>query len=283
MKIGLTGYTSEIGFAVINAFSKEGHEVIRLGRDNLTADRYYDLQFSEQEPDFSDLDAVVHLAWSWDDNSVNLLAGSRIAQTARRKGFRPILLSTYSVHSEKSHYGQTKLEIEKLFFGAGGSSLRAGLVWGGQPAGIIATLLNLAKKSIILPMLLPEPIFFHSEIKTLAKTIVTVTTIRNPNQFYNAASNDCVGLNKLLRIFVSRKLFIPIPTFVLRAAGIFASRFSINLPFRADSLLALNSDFPSEAALGGDTFQPDFPKSPKFYEWAKKLVNLENSSPVENN
>lgn len=274
MIVGVTGASSGIGARVIRALRLQGHTAITLGRHAGAEERPYDLGRPVDDAAVRGLDAVIHLAWSWSESrpgsSFNVDAGTALAEACGREGVRPVLLSTFSAFSAAtSQYGASKAAVEDAVTRVGGTSLRAGLIWGGSPSGIVATLATLASVPLLRPRLLPDPTMRHSERDALAAALVSAADPQSAPGTRLAASHEGVRLSSLLDALrgTRRGVPLPVPVRPVRFAASAAERLRIPLPFRADSLAALapSPDVAAPLALG---WEEGFPGTGALLEWA---------------
>lgn len=242
MIVGVTGATSTIGEHVVARLAA-GHTAVRMGRGG-GVDRRFDIGVPLAVDALSGLDAVVHLAWSWEiPADVNARSAIQLAEACAAAGVKPVLISTYSAFaSATSAYGAAKLTAEQAVVGAGGVAVRAGLVWGADPSGIVATLMRLARLPLLRLRLVPDTAMHHTSIAELADALVLATTTAATG-VYTAAADDTVSLAALLAA-LRRRRGVPVPVplgaaFHVVRAG---ERLRIPLPLRSDSLAALRAD-----------------------------------------
>ena len=144
MIVGVTGATSRIGELTIGAVRAAGHHPVAFVRNPRNSDeRKLDLKEPIAESILEGIDALIHVAWSWDSSpgwrsDPNRIGGAELARACVSSGVRPVLLSTYSVFAASSSaYGAAKRDVESEFIAAHGVALRAGLIWGGTPSGMV--------------------------------------------------------------------------------------------------------------------------------------------------
>ena len=265
----------------IKAVSAAGHRPVALVRNpTASADRMFDLEREVDESTVDGLDGLIHIAWSWAVDSQrhadpNLVAGAGLARACESSGIRPVLLSTYSVFAAaSSEYGAAKLDLERDFLEAGGTALRAGLIWGGSATGMVATLLGLAKSRHFCIHLTPEPVMHHSEQTALASALAAAATSpESQNEAFLASSQETVALTQILHAAApSRKrLHMPVPLNLVIAAARMAEKLRVNLPFRLDSLSAVTPEAERAAAEATAPQLLGFPGSDLFLEWLESL------------
>jgi nucleoside-diphosphate-sugar epimerase len=191
MRVAVTGSTSVIGQRLVAKLSEAGHTPIPFGGSESDIWR-----IGKACPIGLDLDALVHLAhdrsFSVKENvdAARVLCGSF-------KG-RKIFLSSFSAHSKSiSKYGQSKYAIESIFNTSNGSSLRAGVVYGGKAGGIFAQIEFLIKKLPLIP--LPyrgSSLLFTTHIDDLVSEII-VNLDQNQGLTTFAANSTPITLENL--------------------------------------------------------------------------------------
>jgi nucleoside-diphosphate-sugar epimerase len=135
MRIGVFGASCEIGMAIVDRLSIEGHQVVTLGRDSSASNSdyiFFDLQ-NPQQLEQVELDSIVLLAWighprSKESMELNLRGYQILAGHLREYGVFPIFISTITANCKsRSFHSRTKFEVEELF-SSWGAVLRPGQV-----------------------------------------------------------------------------------------------------------------------------------------------------------
>jgi len=110
-----------------------------------------------EERDFAGLAAIVHGALveygpaHRDADRVNREGCERLIAAARRQGARVIFLSTLSAHEQaRSHYGRSKLQLERLFDPERDCVLRLGLVLG--DGGLFGSMAGMIRGARVIPL-----------------------------------------------------------------------------------------------------------------------------------
>lgn len=123
MKIGVFGASSEIGMAIVDRLSIEGHQVVTLGRDSSVKNRdyiFFDLENPQQLGQLK-LDSIVLLAWIGHPRSkasmeLNLDGYRILADHLWKESVFPVFVSTITANNEsRSFHSRTKFEVEELF------------------------------------------------------------------------------------------------------------------------------------------------------------------------
>jgi nucleoside-diphosphate-sugar epimerase len=272
--IGVTGATSGIGRALLAAARRGGVDAVALGRSSSAGERPYDLLKPVSPDSLSDLSAVIHLAWSWEEPGANVPAGLGLAESCAGQGIRPVLLSTFSAFSEASRYGIDKRLLEDRFSEVGGKSVRAGLIWGGQPAGIVATLVRLARLPFLLPKLWPDPVMWHSNESDLADVLLAAALEHDPRGVVLGASDETVSLDVLMVSLRGDRsgMALRVPTRALAAFAGLAEYAHVPLPFRRDSIAALQGEVLGADHLRALDWAPEFKGTPDLLRWASSAT-----------
>lgn len=251
MKIAITGTSSSIGRAVVQEARNLGVEIVELNRHS--TGQVFDLA-SQIKLELGHLDAFVHLGWDWAESYVeghrnNIENILQFLDSLAKKETKLVLLSSESASGIPiSNYGKLKRELEKEFSDRGGLSIRAGLLWGSQKAGIVDTVFRLSRLPLLCPHLDPDPRFFVSHESEVAKAILSLALTDRPASgvislksskavMLSEISHHCQGARKIIfhtKVRVS---------WIISFAGTLSS-VGVQLPFRVDSLRSL---------LGGQT------------------------------
>jgi hypothetical protein len=206
--VAVSGPNSAIGKAVIEACSRRGIEVVKLGRRK--GSTRFNLE-TDVPPLAQKIDGFIHLAWDWTSNSDqsherNIRNMENFLDDLGRKDSRLVLLSTQSTEARlNSNYGQNKFLLEKEFISRGGIAIRAGLVWGAEPSGIISTLMKIARVPIACLHIKPEPLFRVSNIHELANLLIDEALFsRRKSQVIAMYSPLELKLSDILHSFIPR-------------------------------------------------------------------------------
>ncbi len=244
--IAVSGVNSGIGKAVKSICLKRGIDVIELGRGK--EDFLFDME-SEVRPPSAKVDGFIHLAWDW----VESHAESRRRNVENLRPFldslhssqtRLVLLSTESASgSPVSNYGRVKRELEAEFVYRGGSSVRAGLIWGSQLSGIVATIFKLSQFPFFCVHLEPDPKLFVSNQDELASKLVELAIMETDQaKVISFKSVDPVALSEISHSWQGlskKRLHIRFPLGHLVRVGNWLISLGFRLPFRIDSLRSL--------------------------------------------
>ena len=111
----------------------DGHEIVRFGRKS--ADVLWTLGVYPEPEVLSELDALIHFAWSTRDRThdahLNIGGTWRLAQLSKIVGVPFLFISSVAAQSQ-SRYGQSKLKAESLVFQENGFVSRFGLIMNGN-------------------------------------------------------------------------------------------------------------------------------------------------------
>jgi len=163
LKIGITGANGFIGRYLVDYFASRGDTVKAFQRGELAQQMsgVKSYRFSmpdENKPDdFADLDVILHTAVveygsaQPDADEINYEGTKTILNAARRFGAHIIYFSTFSAHpGALSHYGRSKLQIEKLFDQDSETVLKLGLVLG--EGGLFGDIVKIIQNSRFIPL-----------------------------------------------------------------------------------------------------------------------------------
>ena len=202
------------------------------------------------ERDFAGLSAIVHCALveygpaHRDADRVNREGCERLIVTARRQGARVLFLSTLSAHEgARSHYGRSKLALEKLFDPARDCVLRLGLVLGS--GGLFGSLVGLIRGARVIPL----PDGGRQPIQTLwmGDLVRAVENVidRGITGRYDVAAPDVHAMRDLYRAVMRglgvapRLVNVPIGLVELGAGTLEALR--VPFPIRRENVLGLRA------------------------------------------
>ncbi len=246
MRIAVSGASSSIGRAVVSEISHRGIELVYLSRTGL--DQKFDLA-APINLDIENLDAFIHLAWDWSESYVegqkhnieNLLP---FLSSLAASGTKMVLLSSESASGiPRSNYGKFKRELEQEFSIRGGTSIRAGLVWGSSISGIVATICKLSQLPFFCAHLNPDPRFFVSNEGELAKALVDEAVARETSRpVLSLKSKEPIHLTKISHNTQNprkKQLHLSFRVKHLLLIGELMRKFHFKLPFRVDSLRSL--------------------------------------------
>lgn len=164
-QIGITGASGFIGARLVAHFAERGWTVRALQRDPSRGARAagvtrhgFRLPDLVNEADFAGLDAVVHAAvqeWragALDADAANRQGTRRVIAAARAHGAHLVFLSTLSAHDGAvSHYGRSKLELERMFDSARDTILRLGLVMD-RSGGLFGSIAGTLRSAAVVPL-----------------------------------------------------------------------------------------------------------------------------------
>lgn len=256
MKIAISGTSSSIGQAVLRECASRGIEVIFLDRTG--EGKKFNLT-SPIQLELGPVDAFVHLAWDWAEpykeshrrNIENILP---FLDSLKKRKIKLVLLSTESAAGiPKSNYGKLKHELEGEFTVRGGTSVRAGLLWGSELSGIVATIWKLSGIPLFCAHLKPDPCFYVSNEEEIARELVSQAVS-------GEASPSLVSLKSASEVKLSdvshasqgstlKLLHLALRVKTIIAMGDLMGKLGFKLPFRVDSLRSLLGEQPSPPDL----------------------------------
>lgn len=267
-KAGVTGASGYLGGKIARRLSTDGWDVVGLGRRPAGIEGAADAAFRLGDPvdpgALAGLDALVHCAWDFGQRSwkgmeeVNVRGSRRLFEAAREAGVgRLIHISTVSASGvPRSMYGRAKLFTEGAALERGGTVVRPGLLYGGEPGGMVGMLTSLVRALPVVPVLVgpDRPLFLaHEDDVTALVGKVAGGAETSPGPLV-AASSDPHTLREVLGAIAEsegrRRLFVRVPW---RAAYLplrAAEAIRLPLPIRSDSALSIATLDPDPFAWG---------------------------------
>jgi nucleoside-diphosphate-sugar epimerase len=256
--VAITGANGYVGSALSAAFAASGYRVIALQRTAPAAGGRWDyLPYSLEDgpaaPLPDEVAAVVHCAYDLrardraEIERINLGGTEKLIGAV---GDVPIvLISSMSAYSgTRQIYGRTKLACEDLVAAHGGTSLRLGLVHGGDDGGMIGALRKVAALPFV-PMLHPDSYQYAIHAEDVANCVLATVKQPPPHRVLGVAAPRRVPFSEIirtLRLAATPKPLRPIPvsSALLYRALRTAEAAGLRIGFRADSLLGLMNPAP---------------------------------------
>ena len=223
----VTGAGGYIGRHLLAAGKAAGWRVIAATRNPVTgADAWLRYRLEDAiAPDAIPHDAIlVHLAAQTGDAldaDVELRAADRLIEVASRHGTRLVFVSSQTARPDApTRYGRSKWAIEQRVVAAGGVAVRPGLVYGGSPGGVYASLLRLLREHAVLPSLVPAPKVQPVHVDDLAQALLHAGTHAEPGSVVRVAAAEPMALDGFLRALANgqgraRLRFIPFPALMV--------------------------------------------------------------------
>ncbi|MDI9238738.1 NAD-dependent epimerase/dehydratase family protein [Lysobacter sp. LF1] len=252
--LGVTGASGYLGQALLPLALAAGWRVIALGRRPVEGPhgfRRVDLREALPADTLAGLTAVIHLAA--DTSGQELPPGrevafcTELARACHERGL-PLLITSSQAASPTApnQYGRTKAAIEAETQQYGAILIRPGQVIGGREAGLFGLLVSLVRQSPVQPMLIPRPDVQPIHVDDLATVILAAIARRDLAGECIFAAGEPIPFDQLLlhigyhRLHL-RRVRVPVPASLLRAALTVASRFlgPRLSPERLDSLTRL--------------------------------------------
>jgi len=254
--VGVTGARGFIGSHLVRRFAARGHAVRAFVRAPGAApaagvsEHRFVLPGGFDEGDFAGLAAIVHGALveygpgRHDADRVNREGCERLIGIARRQGARVIFLSTLSAHEgARSHYGRSKLELEKLCDPARDCVLRLGLVLG--QGGLFGSIVGLIRGARVIPLpdggCQPIQTLWMGDLEQAVENVIA----RGITGSYDVAAPEVHRMSDLYRIVMlglsasPRLVSVPIGLVELGAAALEALR--VPFPIRRENVLGLRA------------------------------------------
>lgn len=241
-QVAVTGHNSGIGKFIVTNLEMHGQKVVKVGRKS--SDLYFDLGDPDNLPDLVQVKYLVHVAWQRSNSSdydfqVNISGSLAILAAAVKAGVTPILISSDSAELALSKYGEAKQIVENAFLKAQGHVIRCGIVWGGEIAGILGTILNLSRLPVICPHLIPEPILRPTKLEEIVVSVMSIIMDPpNPPELVSAGSSDHYSLSCISHELRGDRitLHIPVPLAFLYSSAKLLRAIGQKPPFDPDSL-----------------------------------------------
>jgi len=283
MRIAVTGASSSIGRSVCDAALAAGLDVVRLVRTpTQSGDVFFDLSQPPQPGVLDGVSALIHIAWNWAESGlsyrkVNVDGGRRLLALCESGSTRVVLLSTFSMYSKHSSmYASAKRALEEDIRSLQGSTVRAGLLWGSEMAGMTQTVTKLARTRGVCPHLSPDPIVYQSHEATVAQVLVEECVGMTMSRVILGAHPRPLPLSQLVHVArgSSSGIHVGIPVTPLRTGLRFVENAGVSLRVRSDSLggALTNADVP--ATHWEDAFSSRFPDNDAFIVWLQSQSQL---------
>ncbi len=276
-RAGVTGGSGYLGGRIAARLLADGWEVVSLGRrpSGLAGVGHAPFQLGEAPApeSLAGLDALVHCAWdfgrrTWEEIDAVNVGGSRLLfEAAAEAGVgRVVHISTVSASgAPRSMYGRAKLLTEAAAQERGGTVVRPGLLYGGEPGGMVGMLTALVRGLPIVPVLVgaDRPLYLaHEDDVTGLIAMLADGSEESSETPLVAASRDPHTLRQVLGAIAEsegrRRLFVRVPWqaayLPLRAAEL----VRLPLPMRSDSALSIATLDPDPFAWGAHPHRAPF-------------------------
>ncbi len=214
----VTGANGYVGSRIARALSGAGWTSIALGRHG--AQVQYNLEGGTEPGALARCGAksLVHVAYDFSESTwariraVNVEGTRRLLDAARAEGVDRIVYisSTAAFEGCRSMYGRAKLEAEAVARSAGAFIVRPGLVCGGQPGGMVGTLLKLLRRSPVVPLIgsghTPIHTVHEDDLCTLVLRLLGSPDVTSlVGQPITAASEAPIEFRAMLQLFAERE------------------------------------------------------------------------------
>ena len=235
MKIVVTGATGYIGSRLVKVAISQGYDVVLMSRRR---SEYYKLSwikydlFSSALPTLpSGTFALIHLAANTGtdqdlDNDLELRAARLLLTATKKRGAKFIFVSSQTARSDApTPYGLTKWSIEQEVLAAKGFVVRPGLVYGGSERGLFGSLVNVVKKSLLLPNFLPAPKIQPIHIDDFTEGLMTIVknNVIKPRVICLASPTPIEFSHFMIALAKERvrrlRLLVPIPVLFVKFIG----------------------------------------------------------------
>jgi nucleoside-diphosphate-sugar epimerase len=257
--VAITGANGYVGSALRAAFSAAGYRVVALQRSAPAAGAAgahmpYSLEGGLTTRLADNVVAVVHCAYDLrardraEIERINLRGTEKLILGVG--GIPIVLISSMSAYpGTQQLYGRTKLACEDLVAGHGGTSLRLGLVYGGDDGGMIGALRKVAGLPLV-PMLRPDSYQYAVHADDMARCVVAAVDVPPPHRIVGVAGPRRVPFSEIIRELRALNTAaplrpVPIPAALLHRTLRAAEAVGLRTGFRADSLLGLMHPAPN--------------------------------------
>jgi len=246
MRIAITGGTGFVGGQLSAQLRAMGNSVTQLSRTALPSENglIWSLENGLPSAQLEGFDVLIHAAWDFVRPEMNVAGSIRLFQAAKAASVpRIVFISSLSAFEGcRSHYGATKLAVEKTVGALDGCTIRLGFVCDDTSRGLSGSL----KKLAALPMV-PLPAgggqhLFTIQAVDLAPAFLKILE-RCDRAPVNLAHPEPVSLADMLRTFARQQgrspVLLPVPWRLLWAPLRCAEAAGVSLKFRSDSLVSL--------------------------------------------
>jgi len=279
MIIGVTGANGYLGNNLVKYIEAHGHTVYSFSRRPDTHSGGFEFQYSLEKGISKDilaeLDVLIHCAYDftllrWDDIlKTNVDGPNKLFDDAHEAGVKKLIfISTMSSYEScKSNYGRAKQLIEKHIWRYQPVIIKPGLIYGEKAKGMVGALRKAIISLPIIPVVGGKKILYLVHEKDLCEIIYKCATIENKESIeIIAAHKQGRTFKEILELFAhtlkKKRLFFPIPFYLVYSLLRTAEKLHINTGFRSDSLISLynqnsNPDFTSLDTMklsAGDIF-----------------------------
>ena len=231
-RVLVTGATGMVGPGVLRALLRDGWHVRVLVRDASRAPADCTVAVGDMTDAESlraacrNVDAVVHVAARKNDEcdsvAVNIEGARLLAHVAAQEGVQRIIhLSTQSVRlGRRGTYGETKLQAERAL-DAGRvpvAHLRASVIYGDMPDGIVGSILGFARLPFIPVIGDGRPHFRPMHRDDLGSVIAAMLALPEATGVFDVGGREEYTYDELVRVIVAaqglRRPLVHLPLFL---------------------------------------------------------------------
>jgi nucleoside-diphosphate-sugar epimerase len=252
----ITGANGYLGNAIAEALGSAGWTTTALVRRPETLDgvaHRFVLGEAVDPKSFSDVDALIHCAWSFSPDSgedyfkVNVQGTQKLFDAAKDAGVENIIfISSMSAHPGcRSNYGRAKLECEEVALNAGAAVIRPGLVWGGAGSGLHGAIESATRRLPVVPVLAGDLHgLYMCHVEDLAKCICDLVGEDDFSSALHVAADKTPWTMRDLAAQIAgvagkTRIFLPISWGLVWFGLRSLEAIGMKLSFRSDSVLGL--------------------------------------------
>lgn len=249
----ITGTTGFVGGRLAASLRSAGLRVLELNRSVRDSSQVSFVLGPSIDPAvFNGVQVLLHCAYDYSLTDwpsivrVNIEGTRQVFESAKQAGVQTrIQMSSFAAFPGcRSMYGKAKLECERIVHEFGGSSIRAGLIYGDESRGVLAKIEQWVRTLPMIPLLSAESVMYVCHVDDLCRLITEmVITEKAPSSPLYAANPTPHTFKEIVRHLQrvhgrSQPVISTgwrIPWLAIRLL----ERLGFKPPFRSDSVIGL--------------------------------------------